>query len=86
MGLKPREVRLLTLKHFNLMLTGYINAQNREWDRTRHVMSYIASYAGMGSKEFLKPSDIHPLPQDFDDIKRMIKTVDQAKQLLNEFE
>lgn len=86
MGLKPHEVRKLNLKHFNLMLTGYVNAQNREWDRTRHVMSYIASFGGMGSKEFLKPQDIWPLPQDTEGIKKMIKTVEQAKKLLNEFE
>jgi len=86
MGLKPHEVRKLTLKHFNLMLTGYINNQNREWDRTRHLMSYIASFSGMGASEFLKPQDIWPLPQDSEGVKKMIKTLDQAKQLLNEFE
>lgn len=86
MGLKPHEVRKLNLKHFNLMLTGYIHGQNREWDRTRHLMSYIATYGGMGSSEFVSPKDVWPLPQDMEGVKKMIKTVEQAQQLLNEFE
>lgn len=86
MGLKPQEVKKLTLKHFNLMLTGYVNRQNREWDRTRHIMCYVANFSGLGSTEFLQPKDIRPLPQDSDDVKKMIKTPEQAKQLLNEFE
>ncbi len=86
MGLKPREVRRLTLKEFNLMLTGYIQRQNREWDRTRHLMSYIASFAGMGAQEFVDPKKIWPLPSDNDGQKKMITTAAQAEQLLKEFE
>lgn len=86
MGLSPREVRRLNFRHFNLMLTGYLNRQNREWDRTRHLMSYIATYAGMGASQFVSPQEIRPLPQDYEDIKQPIKTVEQARKLLNEFE
>lgn len=86
MGLKPAEVRKLTLRDFNLMFTGYLANQNREWDRTRRLMSFIASFSGMGAKEFMKPEDIWPLPTDREGTKKMIKTVEQATQLLKEFE
>lgn len=86
MGLMPHQVRKLTLKHFNLMLTGYMQNQHREWDRTRHLMSYVATFGGMGAKEFIQPQSIYPLPQDFEGLKKAIKTPEQARQLLKEFE
>lgn len=86
MGLKPNEVRLLTMKEFNLMFTGYLARQDREWNRTRHLMSYIASFAGMGANEFVDPKRIWPLPVDREDQKKYIKTLKQCLELINEFE
>lgn len=85
MGLKPHEVKTLNFKHFTLMLKGYQARQNREWDRTRHIMSYIASFAGMGSTEIVQPTVIWPLPQDTYWEKKPIRTVKQALELLKEF-
>lgn len=82
----PLEIKKLTLKEFSLMLTGYLAKQDREWDRTRHIMSYIATYAGMGAKEFVSPQSIYPLPIDKEGEKRMITTEKQALELLKEFE
>lgn len=86
MGLKPSEVRKLTMKEFNLMLTGYMARQNREWDRTRHIMAFVATYGGMGASEFIEPRTIYPLPSDRENEKKPIKTKEQALKLLKEFE
>lgn len=86
MGLKPSEVKRVTMKEFNLMFTGYLARENREWNRTRHIMSYIATYAGMGAKDFVDPKSIWPLPFDNEDQKKYIKTIKQVLELINEFE
>jgi len=87
MGLKGHEVRKTTLKEFGLMLNGYIARQHREWDRTRHIMSYIATFAGLGAKEFVTPQSVYPLPTDGEETKKMkITTSAQAEKLLKEFE
>lgn len=86
MGLKPAEVERCTLKDFNLMLTGYQRRQEREWDRTRHIMAFILNYAGWGAKEFHHPKDIYPLGLDKENEKRKITTLKQALALLKEFE
>lgn len=86
MGLKPLEVDVLTMKEFNLMFTGYLARQDREWNRTRHLMSYIVSYAGMGANEFVDPKSIWGLPIDREDQKKNIKTMKQVLDLINEFE
>lgn len=68
------------------MLTGYMARQNREWDRTRHIMSYVATFGGMGSSEFVEPTKVYPLPSDREYEKKPIKNKEQALKLLKEFE
>lgn len=86
MGLKPDEVKRLTLKDFSLMLTGFLAKEDRAWNRTRHIMAYLATYSGMGSSEFVRPQDIYPLPMDREGEKKMITTEKQALELLKEFD
>lgn len=86
MGLKPMEVEACTLKDFNMMLIGYQRRQEREWDRTRHIMAFILNYGGWGAKEFQHPKDIYPLNIDRENDKRRITTLKQALALLKEFE
>lgn len=68
------------------MLTGYLAKEEKAWNRTRNLMSYIVSYGGMGTSEFVTPESIWPLPMDEEDQKKMIKTLAQAKVLINDFE
>lgn len=68
------------------MLTGYLANQDREWNRTRHIMSYIGTFAGMGAKEFMRPEDVIALPMDQEGLKKPITTEKQALELLKEFE
>lgn len=85
MGLKPVEVRMLTLKEFDLMLTGYNRRQEREWDRTRHLLSFIQTFAGIGASQYTSPQELFPLSLDNENKKRMITTMAQAKTLYKEF-
>ncbi len=84
-GLKPLEVEQCTLREFNLMMTGYHRREERETNRTRMMMSYIASYA-FGQTKFIAPRDIIPLDMDKEDVLRPISTHKQAEALLNEFD
>jgi hypothetical protein len=86
MGLLPDQVRVLTMKEFNLMFTGYLAREDRKWNHTRHIMSYVASFAGMGARDFVEPKNIWPLPFDKEDQKKYIKTLKQVLELINEFE
>lgn len=86
MGLKPGEVNLLTMKGFNFMFTGYLARQDREWNRTRHLMAFIASFSGFGAKDFIDPKSLWPLPVDLEDAPKYIKTIKQCLELVNEFE
>jgi len=86
MGLKPKEVRLLTMKEFNLMFTGYLAREDREWNRARHLMSAIITYAGMGARDFVDPKSIWPLPMDSEGQKKYIKTIKQVLELVKQFE
>lgn len=86
MGLKPVEVEACTLRDFDLMMTGYQRRQERDWDRTRHIMSYILNFSGWGAKEFQYPKDILPLNIDKENERRKITTLKQALALLKEFE
>lgn len=86
MGLKPLEVKALTLKDFNLMLTGYQRRLDIENNRTRQIMTFILNYSGMGAKEFYPAEKIWPLHSDKEDEKRMITNLRMAKELLTEFE
>lgn len=86
MGLKPNEVKSLYLRDFNLMLTGHYKRQEQQWNHTRHIMTYVLNYGGMGLAEPFKPQDIWPLHMDKEDEKRMITTMQQAMDLLKQFE
>lgn len=86
MGLRPLEVEACTLRDFSLMMTGYQRREEREWDRTRHIMAFILNFSGWGAKEFQHPKDIYPLGIDRENEKRRITTLKQAWALLNEFE
>lgn len=85
MGLKPQEVKRLTLKEFNLMYTGYFRREEREWNRTRLLMTYILNYAGMGATQFKQPQEVWPLDMDKKFIRPKIKTIAQAMRLLKEY-
>lgn len=85
MNLLPMQVKALTLRDFNLMLTGHYRRQEQQWNHTRHIMSYVLNYGGMGASEHYKPQDIWPLQMDKEDEKKMITTIHQAMQLLKEF-
>lgn len=80
------EIERCTLKEFNLRLLGYQRRQEREWDRTRHIMAFVLNYSGMGAKEFHHPKDIYPLSLDRENEKRKITTLKQVWALLKEFE
>lgn len=85
MGLKPLEVESCTLREFDLLMTGYHRREEKEWNRTRHMMSYIASCA-YGAPKFIPPRDIITLEMDKEDGIRPITTLKQALSLLNEFD
>lgn len=85
MGLKPGEVKALTLLEFNLMLTGYHKRRENEWNIARHLMAYTATYAGMGATKFVQPKDVMSLDLDREGEKKMITTLAQAMQMLKEF-
>ncbi len=86
MGLKPREVKALYLKDFNLMLTGYFRRQEAETNRTRHIMWSVMNFSGMGVTSPIAIEQIWPLAMDKEAEKRMITTLAMAVQLLKEFE
>jgi len=86
MGLKPIEVRCLTLSEFNLMLTGYQRRQDLENNRTRQIMTFVLNYGGMGTSEYHSAESIWPLAIDRENEKKMITTLRMAKELLKEFE
>lgn len=85
MGLKPKEVSRLTLKEFNLMYTGYFRREEKEWNRVRHLMTFILNYGGMGAKQFQKPQDVWPLEMDKQHVKKRITNHVQAKELLKQY-
>jgi len=85
MGLKPKEVKSLLLKDFWLMFTGYQRREDKEWNRTRHLMAFIQTFGGMGASKFANPQSIWPLPLDDENKKQFITSLAQAKALFKEF-
>lgn len=67
------------------MMTGYQRREEREWNRTRHLMTYTLNYGGMGVKKIYQPKEIWPLSLDTEDEKRMITTMAMAMELYKEF-
>jgi hypothetical protein len=84
-GLKPLEVEQCTMREFDLLLTGFHRREEREWNRTRNQMSYIASCA-YGQTKFISPQEVIKLEMDKEDTLRPITTIKQALALLNEFD
>lgn len=85
MGFREPEVSFIELKEFDLLLTGYHRRQDRETNRTRHILSFILSYSGMGASEYVSPELLWPLAIDEEGKKQMITTLSQAKKLYKEF-
>ena|GEM_PF-1571154 len=84
-GLKPREVKTLHLKDFNLLLYGYHRRLEQEKNQTRHLMAFILNYSGMGATEHVSAQQIWPLSMDEESEKQFITTMKQAEQLFKEF-
>jgi len=64
-GLKPWELRRVTLRDFNAMYVGYRRRQEELWDMHRRTWGYIIGFAGMGIKKGEKlptPQELWELP------------------------
>lgn len=85
MGLKPIEVKALTLKDFNRMLRGHLKRQENQWDVARHIMWATINFGGMGIKKMLSPQEIYPLSKDRTQEEPKIQTLEQAESLLDKF-
>lgn len=85
MGLRPAEVKKLTLAEYSLMYIGYHRRYEQEWNRTRHLMYSVINFGGMGTTNPVPPSQIWPLDMDTYGEIKMITTLAQAIQLLREF-
>lgn len=90
MGLKPDEVRSLTLSEFNLMYTGYRKRNEKDWDIARRTWAYTIMFAGMGLKDKnakIEPEKLWPLvfTDRQESSNRKITSMAQARELLNEF-
>lgn len=87
MGLKPDEVRRLTLGEFNAMYTGYKRRQEEQWDMTRHIMSTVIN-GYFGIKKTYTPEQVLKLEKDKRNgtIIPKIRSDYEAYQLLREFE
>lgn len=86
MGLKPEEIDCLTLIEFVLMDYGRFKREEKEWNHTRHIMSYTLNFGGFGAKKFVPAHQIWPLELDKEGVKRFITTKFQALELLEGFE
>lgn len=60
----PTEVQALTLLQFNMVLEGWIAREENEWDRTRNLMAFIATFSGMGAKKAVSATELMPLHKD----------------------
>lgn len=85
MGLKPPEVKALTLKEFDLMLTGYQERMDEQWDMVRHGMWATISYSGMGLKKPISVQEVMPLFMDRKNRKRFIINEFQAIEFIKTF-
>jgi hypothetical protein len=85
LNLSAREVKTCTLKEFFLLLNGYYRRNEEEWDRTRNIMAFQLNYGGLGLKNPKRPQDIIKLKRDEAKVKKPIRTLAQAMEMLNEF-
>lgn len=88
MGLKPREVKMLTMREFDNMLSGYNRRLDRSWDIARTIMADIRNSA-FGAQKAVKPTQILKIPS-IDNSNRgerviHIKNKQEAEKLLNTF-
>lgn len=67
------------------MHRGYEAREEKEKNRTRHIMAYVKAFGGMGSTEAVQIADIWPLKMDKTDEKKMITTMKQAMAMLRDF-
>lgn len=86
LGYKPLEVAAVTLSQFQLIATGYQLKEEKEWNRTRHIMYSVINFAGFGAKEALPPEQIISLQCDTENQKKPIRTMYQVMQLFKEFQ
>lgn len=82
MGLGVLEVKSLTLVSFTQLLKGYYDRQEEQWDMTRHIMSTVMNYGGMGSSKFVSPEEVIKLSRDDRGKVRYITTMKSAIELL----
>lgn len=100
-GLKPWELRRVTLRDFNAMYVGYRRRQEELWDMHRRTWGYIIGFAGMGIKKGEKlptPQELWELPyrdaeakaagggQSAAEKAKPITTEEEALELLKQFE
>lgn len=86
MGLKPREVKLITLREFYLMHSGYKRREEKLWEHTRYTAATIINYGGMGAKKLVQPKELIRLELDKEYEIKPIRTIRAAQKLLKEFE
>jgi len=97
-GLKPWELRRVTLRDFNAMYVGYRRRQEEMWDMHRRTWGYIIGFAGMGIKKGEKlptPQELWELPyrdsgmgvtEGVAEKSKPITTEAEALELLKQFE
>jgi hypothetical protein len=68
-----------------MVLEGYISREENEWDRTRNIMAFIATFSGMGAKKAVDPTEIMPLYKDLLEKIKPIRTYKEAMDLLESF-
>lgn len=81
---KP-DINFVCLNEYELIFTGYLRRQDRETNRTRHLMSHIQAFAGMGGGSYTPPDELWPLSIDEENKKRFITTMAMAKELFKDF-
>jgi len=82
----PHQVKSLHYKDFMLMHMGYEKREEREVNRTRHIMAYIRMFGGVGATEVTLPKDVWPLSMDSENEKKLITTMKQAMEMLKDFQ
>jgi hypothetical protein len=96
-GLKPWELRRVTLRDFNAMYVGYRRRQEEMWDIARNTWSYMMVYGGMGLKKDAKvpsPQELYPLQFRDKEMQmesgaakaKPITSIEEAFELLKEFD
>lgn len=73
------------MRDFELILTGHRRRQEHDVNQTRHILSFIRAFSGMGASEYVSPAELWPLSIDLEGQKQMITTFEQAKKLFKEF-